>query len=127
MFKTFTPSLEPANTNLKRVDAMSKTTSTKSRSDAAVLAQIAQTTASKSAKAGGSSSQSAATIPAKRAAWMRSDELSEAAAECDGQLSDFDSLDAKELRLATKRRLKQEIDFISNVNFSKPGAGKEIF
>ncbi|WP_235952250.1 sigma-70 family RNA polymerase sigma factor [Crateriforma spongiae] len=69
----------------------------------------------------------ASDFPARRPGWMNSDELAEAVAEVAGDLVDYQSMSDAELRIVTKRRLKAEIDFIANDNFTKPGCGQEVF
>lgn len=70
---------------------------------------------------------SAAALPARRPGWMNSAELIEASDTAKSAMTDFVAMDARELRIATKRRLKEEIDFIGNVDFAKPGRGDQIF
>ncbi len=66
-------------------------------------------------------------IPARAAAWMRSSELEVAQSEVEPQLRSLKHATSDELRSLTKTRLKSKIDFISNPNFSLPGAGADCF
>lgn len=72
-------------------------------------------------------SMSASDLPARRLGWMNSAELEAATACAAGAAIDYDAMNAAEVRIATKRRLKEEIDFIGNLSFAKPGSGDEIF
>ncbi len=73
------------------------------------------------------SDSTASTTPARAAAWMRSPELEAPQIEVEAQLRSLKGLASDELRALTKSRLKTPIDFISNPNFSLPGAGADCF
>ena len=59
--------------------------------------------------------------------WLGLDELSAAIAETDQNVQSLDELSREELKRATTRRVKKEIDFIGNAKFSNPQLGKKIF
>ncbi|PHQ36397.1 sigma-70 family RNA polymerase sigma factor [Rhodopirellula bahusiensis] len=69
----------------------------------------------------------ASSVPARRPAWVNSEELDQAMAEVQPLLTDFSEADHATLRRLTKRRLRQEIDFISNEKFTSVREGKRIF
>lgn len=69
----------------------------------------------------------ATAVPARRPVWLDCPELAEAVAETAGYLTPCDHLDAKELRMLTRRLLRTEIDFISNDKFASAREGKRIF
>jgi RNA polymerase primary sigma factor len=69
----------------------------------------------------------ASSVPARRPAWLQSAELEQAVAEVQPLLSDHSEADLKTLRKLTRRRLREEIDFISNERFTTVREGKRIF
>ncbi|MEO9593624.1 sigma-70 family RNA polymerase sigma factor [Rhodopirellula bahusiensis] len=69
----------------------------------------------------------ASSVPARRPAWVNSEELDQAMAEVQPLLTNFSEADHATLRRLTKRRLRQEIDFISNEKFTSVREGKRIF
>ena len=69
----------------------------------------------------------ASTVPARRPAWLNCSELGQAMAEVQPLLTDISGEDHASLRKLTKRRLRQEIDFISNEKFTSVREGKRIF
>jgi len=66
-------------------------------------------------------------VPARRRGWMNSSELAEATEAARSEIPNLDDLSHAELRIATKRRMKKAIDFISNVDFAEPDCGEKIF
>lgn len=63
----------------------------------------------------------------RRPAWLKHAELS-AATDCYlAQRESLDELDERELRLLTKRLLREELGFITNPEFQESGAGTSIF
>ncbi|KLU01199.1 RNA polymerase sigma factor RpoD [Rhodopirellula islandica] len=73
------------------------------------------------------STLTASSVPARRPAWLQSPELSLAVMEVQPLLSDHSEADTKTLQRLTKRRLREEIDFISNERFTMAREGKRIF
>lgn len=69
----------------------------------------------------------ASSVPARMPAWLRSGELDAANAEVSKTLTNYKSMNAKQLRSATKGWLKRELGFISNEEFTTSGIGKKIF
>lgn len=69
----------------------------------------------------------ASTVPARRPAWLNCSELDQAMAEVQPLLTDISGEDHASLRKLTKRRLRQEIDFICNEKFTSVREGKRIF
>ncbi len=68
-----------------------------------------------------------APLPARRPGWLDSYELAAPLAAVESQLTGFELLSPKELRIATKAKLRREIDFISNEAFTSVRQGKRIF
>ena len=69
----------------------------------------------------------AASFPARLPSWSKTEALAAAAAEAVEKAGLYDQLDRHQLRIETKRRLRQEIEFIGNPEFQEPGAGESIF
>ncbi|MGB7326635.1 MAG: sigma-70 family RNA polymerase sigma factor [Rubripirellula sp.] len=65
--------------------------------------------------------------PARAPKWMGTDELSAAMAAANGIVHDRRDLCSTELKRATKQRIAETIEFISNERFSEAGFGDELF
>lgn len=70
---------------------------------------------------------SSGTLRARPPAWIKSSELAEANREADGMVVSLIDATADELRQQTKRRLRNELSFISNEAFSSSALGKKMF
>lgn len=66
-------------------------------------------------------------LRARPPAWLKMDELNEANREADGLVEALEDADSQELKSRTKRRLREEISFIANPDFSDARLGKRIF
>lgn len=71
--------------------------------------------------------RTASSVPARRPAWLSSDELLVPLAEIADNIDDLSSCSPQQLKTLTRRRLKMEIDFIPNERFSSVRAGNRIF
>ncbi|QDV45216.1 RNA polymerase principal sigma factor HrdA [Stieleria neptunia] len=69
----------------------------------------------------------ASKLRARRPAWLNMDELNDANHEADGMLVPLAAATSDELKSRTKRRLREEIDFISNPDFGDTDLGKKLF
>lgn len=69
----------------------------------------------------------ASSFPARRPAWLRSNELNEATAAVADELVDVDSLDSNQLREMTRSWIQREFSWISNEAFDDASKGNEIF
>ncbi|MCC9642159.1 sigma-70 family RNA polymerase sigma factor [Rhodopirellula sp. JC740] len=69
----------------------------------------------------------ASSVPARRPAWINCSELEQAMVEIRPMLTDLTDADAATLRTLTRRRLREEVDFISNERFTSVREGKKIF
>ncbi|SMP48408.1 RNA polymerase primary sigma factor [Neorhodopirellula lusitana] len=69
----------------------------------------------------------ASTIPPRRPVWLSCPELKTPLAETSSLLSAWDQIPSEELRPLTRRRLREELDFIGNDRFVSPREGKRIF
>lgn len=66
-------------------------------------------------------------LRARPPVWITAPELEQANQEADSMVFRADELDARELKLRTKRRLREEIDFISNPEFGNTSLGRKLF
>ncbi|OYP35255.1 RNA polymerase subunit sigma-70 [Rhodopirellula sp. MGV] len=66
-------------------------------------------------------------IRAREPSWVRCSELEAANSEIEDFLTSYDSMEPAELKVAIKRRLREELAFISNPEFSDPQLGKQVF
>ena len=66
-------------------------------------------------------------LRARPPAWLKMDELDDANREVDGRLVTLEGLSSDQLKSRTKRRLREEIAFISNSDFDSTDLGKKIF
>ncbi len=66
-------------------------------------------------------------LPARTPWWMRSIELSAAVADADQRIPERQGPDAEALKRATKQRLSESIEFISNERFNEARFGDELF
>ncbi|MEO1615402.1 MAG: sigma-70 family RNA polymerase sigma factor [Planctomycetota bacterium] len=64
---------------------------------------------------------------ARKPSWLKADELLDANREADGIVVSQEHASNEELKAITKRRLREEISFISNTDFSSPELGKKLF
>lgn len=69
----------------------------------------------------------ASSVPARRPSWLGCKQLELPLAEVANHLSDLSQCGADELRALTKKRLRQELDFIGNEAFASSKRGKAIF
>jgi RNA polymerase primary sigma factor len=69
----------------------------------------------------------ASSVPARRPGWLGCDELAQPLREVAEHIADLSDCSSDELRVLTKRRLRQELDFIGNVRFASVREGKKIF
>jgi RNA polymerase primary sigma factor len=72
-------------------------------------------------------SQSTASKPLRRPNWLKHPELVEATANYLIDRQDLNDLDDRQLRLLTKRLLREELAFINNAEFQVSGQASEIF
>lgn len=93
---------------------MSITTKTKKRLASSVLTPILE-------------GATASSVSTRRPAWLTSSELELPLQEVAVHLSDLSDCDNDELRSRTKKRLRQELDFIGNEKFASAREGKRIF
>ena len=119
---------------MPRATTATKTSASKTRAVAKQAAVAIETDGSETpelicaaASASVCDSPTATNFPARPPRWMRSAELADAVRETESLLTDYRSLDAAELRAATRRCLKTEHSFISNASFADSGKGDEIF
>lgn len=73
------------------------------------------------------SSSPTSKLRARKPSWLKSDELLDANREADGIVVSQEHASNEELKAITKRRLREEISFISNTDFSSPELGKKLF
>ncbi|MCO8124429.1 sigma-70 family RNA polymerase sigma factor [Stieleria sp. TO1_6] len=66
-------------------------------------------------------------LRARPPAWIKFPELEDANAAVDAFLEPLDALDSSDLKARTKRRLREEISFISNSDFVSSQFGKQVF
>lgn len=69
----------------------------------------------------------ASSFSTRQPLWLSCEELVRPLADVQHQLQKIQSLDGKQVRLLTKRRLRREINFVGNERFSSVREGKHIF
>ena len=67
------------------------------------------------------------TVRARPPAWLKASELDEANREAESILMPLDGISVQELKSKVRRRLREEIAFIANVDFTSADLGKKLF